>query len=256
MGLVGALLGRRGTGYLVDRADPRDWPLGALPALAADVAASETASIRQAHIIRPKNQRSTNACTGAAFAHIIWSAALAAGLDFAEPSLLFPYFLGRAVWGGERVDLGSFLRTTGQALRKHGICPETEWPFSLGRVNRKPSWQALRAAHATRTELQAMYRIPDGDADGVRNALRRGYGVVGGFLVNRGFQADHGNSIIDEQEAPFIGGHALGIDGFEADRFGIVNSYGPGWREGGYADVTEAFVRRGRDFWALKVGEP
>lgn len=254
MGLASALLGRRGTGCLPDPKDERDF---LLPALIGAAPIPSSAGARHPSTV-PRYQNGTESCTGFALAIMLREALLAHGVECDELSALFPYSLGRAEWGGERVDRGSFLRTTCRATQRYGCATEAAWPFSRLRVNRQPSWGAFRSAHPTMRRL-AFYRIPSGDGapNAICRALASKYTVVGGWLINRGFQENGGSYTIDVQEPPYVGGHAIGIDEYYSDGkfFGTVGSYGRKWKREGFAELTREFVERAFDLWALKVSE-
>lgn len=252
MTLWNRILGRPGLGCLPDPEDSRDRPLGVLLGALADSPPPASASVRSP-LVGPKNQAGTNSCTGMGASQGLREAFLFRGVECPELSALFPYFLGRAEFGGERSDAGSYCRTTLKAVMRFGCAAESVWPFGAGKVNRQPSWGAFRSGHDLKG-MRGYYRITGGDVDGVRRAIADGRPVVGGWEVDRAFTETSGPLVIGGALGPVIGSHAVVIDGYGGDgTFDLLNSWGSSWRNNGRAFVTEEFIARGRDLWAISV---
>ena len=239
----------RGLGCRPDPADDRDQMIGLLGAIASSPPPSR-GSVSDPRV-GPKDQAGTNSCTGQAAAQGLRLAYLAAGLECPELSALDPYYRGRAEWGGQRVDDGSYLRATVKALQHGGCAGERDWPFSERAVNRRPSWAAARSAF-DRRGLRGYYRCYS--PDDVRRAIAGGYPVIGGWEVDRAFVEHEGSGAIDVPRGEIVGGHAIVLEDYTADgTFGLLNSWGHSWGTNGRARVTEAWVASGRDLWALDV---
>lgn len=236
----------RGLGCLPDPADARDQPLAIRLGASSPPASASVYDPR----VAPKDQQSTNSCTGQAVAQGLRLAYLAAGVDCPELSALDPYFRGRAEFGGQRNDGGSYLRTTVGAVRSAGCATESAWPFRAEMVNRTPSWAAARSAF-DRRGLRGYYRCHS--PDDVRRAIASGFAVVGGWDVDEPFMDNEGG-VIDVPRGKIVGGHALVIESYAADgTFGILNSWGSEWGSAGRANVTSGWIASGRDLWALDV---
>jgi hypothetical protein len=240
----------RGLGCLPDPEDARDLPLAARLGAIARSAPPSSATVVHTDV-RPKDQGGTNSCTGQACAQGLRLSYLAAGLACPDLSALDPYYRSRAEWGGQRVDEGSYLRTTVKAVQHAGCSTEDAWPFSAQVVNRRPSWAAARSAF-DRRGLRGYYRCFS--PDDVRRAIAARYAVIGGWDVDEAFLDHGGRGVIEPPRGEIVGAHAVVIPDFAADgTFGLLNSWGPFWGRDGWARVSEEWIARGRDVWALAV---
>lgn len=241
----------RSLGYLQDKPDARDSSFAArLGALSASPPPA-SASVKNASV-GPKDQGMTSSCTGQAVSQAVRLGYLWGGHDCPELSALFAYYMGRAEYGGETSDDGSYLRTVIKGLTRLGVATEEAWPFANEGVNRHPNHKAYRAAY-DRKGVRGYHRIDAGDVDGVRRAIASGYPVVGGWQVDQAFCDWDGGAVISGQVSP-IGGHALPIVAYAADgTFELLNSWSASWGRSGYAVVDEMFVAAGQDLWAVEV---
>jgi hypothetical protein len=143
------------------------------------------------------------------------------------------------------------LRDAAKALVKYGAPPEELFPDTLLNVYRAPSLAASKAAFQIRG-IRGYYRIPEGDTNGVRVAIANQAAVVAGWDVDRAFLSRRGSSLVDTINAGIIGKHAGILDSYYQDgNYGFLNSYGKSWRDGGRVRVTENFVGKAFDLWAL-----
>jgi hypothetical protein len=229
----------RGCGYLKDPPDTRDRDFRML-----GVGESPPSASVRSRPVQPKDQKGTQSCAGQAVAQGIRTAYLQLGLECPDLSGLSLYHWSRALWGGQKSDGGTYLRTTIQAAQKLGCPAETKWPFSVPNVNKAPPPTALFDG-ARRRGLRSYYRVP---------AIAAGYPVVGGWQIDRDFLNNSGPARIDYiRPSAFIGGHAMLIEEYDSSGFGLLNSYGLDWREDGRAECTDAFVAQAIDLWAIDV---
>ena len=244
---TGAAPAHRALGYRRDPVDGRDWSIGRL-GLALSVPAS--ASLR-GHVDAVLDQGPTQSCVANA-----WAQALRIGDHIdgqrspALGSVLFLYYNARAWHDDEDTDAGTYLRTCAQGLVRFGRAPDRIWPFDVARVNTRPSWKAYRAAFDLRGP-RGYYRIPNGDLASVRSAVAAGKPVVFGMSVDLAFLYDDGPLVIGDAEGPSVGGHAMCVVGYEGDNFEIVNSWGTGWRDRGFARLTASRLATATDLWAV-----
>jgi len=238
---------RRGFGYRPDPADERDWSIGRL---GLGLAVPAAASLR-GHVDAVLDQGGTQSCVAHA-----WAQALRIGdhIDGQSAptlaSVLFLYFNSRAWHDDEETDGGTYLRTCAQGLVRFGRAPDRLWPFDFARVNARPSWKAYRAAYDLRGP-RGYYRIANGDLAGVRSAIAAGKPVVLGMAVDAAFVDDHGPLVIGEPDGPAVGGHAMCVVGYNGENFELVNSWGTGWRNGGFAWLTSGRLATATDLWAV-----
>lgn len=244
----------KGLGYKQDLPDEGD-ELFKLSVRLGSLATSPPPSSASVYrdVVRPKNQGGTSSCTGQAVAQATRLAYLHRGLACPELSALYPYFMGRAQYGGERIDDGSYLRTVIKGVVQVGIPEERFWPMVEQDVNVQPAPRAYRNAFARRG-VRSYHRV-DGGVDGVRRAIASGFPVVGGWMVDERFMNWSGDGVITGQFSP-IGGHAMPIVSYAVDgTFQLLNSWGSGWGRDGVAIVDEMFVDAGMDLWAIDLGK-
>ena len=210
------------------------------------------------------SQGSTNSCVAHAWEQALLIESRRRGFEGQLGELgsrLFGYYNSRAEHGSQFVDLGTYLRTYAYGLKRVGRCPERYWKFSKSRVNRRPSIRAYQKANAMRG-LRGYYRIYDrGRAriEAICAALDAGKPVVFGVRVDRAFTNSVGPNVIGVPAGAIIGGHAMCIVGYRvvggALEFKIINSWGKGWRAGGYAWFNEELITwpRLEDIWVASL---
>jgi len=241
----------RGLGYLPDPPDERDQDLDALLGSALASSPPPVSGDVSDPRVGPKDQDLTNSCPGQGAALGIRLAYLAAGLECPDLSALDAYYKSRAEWGGQRLDQGSYCRSTIKAIQHAGIADESSWPFNPANVNRRPSWAAARSAF-DRRGVRGYYRLYS--ADDVRRAIAARHPVYGGWDVDRAFMEYDGTGVIDVPTGEILGGHAFVIQRYFADgTFEKLGSWGLGWGRDGRALLTERMVEAGRDKWAIVV---
>lgn len=241
----------RGLGYKQDPADERDLRFGVAVAKAAAAPLPESASVEHPKAL-PRDQGQTSSCTGQAVSQAVRLAYLHRGVECPELSALDCYYRGRAEYGGESVDDGSYLRTVIKAVVRGGIANEAAWPFSEFDVNRNPNMLARRSAF-DRRGVRGYYRLDSGDVQAVRRAIAAGFPVVGGWMVDERFLDWDGSGVISGQMSP-VGGHAVCLTSYAADgTFRFLNSWSTSWGKGGLGVCDETFVAAGIDLWSLDV---
>ena len=202
------------------------------------------------------DQGPTNSCTGRAVvkAHFLWCADR--GLDPVKLSADFVYAMGRLEDGLEHADKGAYPDSVLRAFRKRGACPESLWPSDdPSTVNDEPNGRALMRARdngSDRVTWRAIIGSPAIRYELIREAIGTGSKVVGGFAIDRAFQANDGPELIAQQAGDIIGNHMVTLDGYRDD--GAVrcdHSYGRTWRTDGRAFLTREFVELVRQPYAL-----
>jgi C1A family cysteine protease len=239
---------RRRFGYKPDPVDLRD--------LSADGLGMRTSSLPGNYslihpAITPRSQSSTSSCVGFAWAQGLELAYARRGVMTGDLSPLFVYWLARATHGATGRDDGTYLRAAAKAIRRFGCCRDAAHPFAVSRVNESPRWRAMRDGYDLRG-LRGYYRVGGTDFRTIGAAIASGRPVVGGWAVDRTFQRFSGGSIvgpIDPKDS--IGKHAMVIVGYDAHSFTLLNSWGTGWGERGYARVSPAFIAQGIDLWVI-----
>lgn len=91
----------------------------------------------------------------------------------------------------------------------------------------------------------------------VCQALINNQAVIIGAYVDNDFLQDTGPDIIDYQDGPKIGGHAMFVRGFLKKQnqlvFSVVNSWGPEWRVDGEFFATSKFVEHCADITVIDL---
>ena len=252
---ISSLFRRRGAGCLPDKVDDRDLSVGSIVALRnigrlGDLSLPSSVSLRHPGFVA-RNQLGTQSCTGQAISQALRIAYVHRDGACPELSALAPYYWGRALWGGQNADAGSYLRQTLRAVMKLGCPDEKSWPFVVLKVNSAPPTSAIFSA-ARRRGTRGYYRCYG--VDDMRRAIAAGWPVVGGWAIDDDFKNDYTSTIIDKVTGAITGRHAMLLDEFYADgSFGLVNSWGKQWRDNGFARVTQAFAAQAFDAWAIDV---
>ena len=217
------------------------------------------------YVVTVLDQSNTQSCVAQAWEQAIRMERKRLGYPVLLGSRLFGYSNARAAHLMSNVDGGTFLRTYAWALKKVGNCPEAVWPFVTSRVNKPPPPDAFRQAWALRG-VRGYFRIYDtGAARGaaVRAALAASKPVVFGTQVTKSFLSHEGPIIVGKpgEKDTLAGGHAMVIVGYEKHPktgewiYRIVNSWGPRWRDSGYAHITEEYLQwtRTQDLWVVSL---
>lgn len=228
-----------------DVPDTRDFPY----ALRLESAAPESASLRP-FVRGVLDQGSISSCVANAVAAGFVLAHAAQGRVVSLPSRLALYWHARAFTGDERTDGGTYLRNGIKALVRFGAPAETVWPYStnLAVVNRRPPWRVDREgwdSHGPRSYRRILAR-PGTRGPVVRDAVATGSPVAFGTEVDRAFLKPVGPLVVDKPDGDIAGRHALLCVGYElgADgyRYLLLNSWGPGYRDGGFVSITDSYL--------------
>lgn len=172
-------------------------------------------------------------------------------------SRLFTYAMSRTLDGTLAIDDGTYIRSCFEVLSRFGVCEETVWPYDLSKVLVSPSLMAQRSALGHK--IHSYYRIKaTGQArlDTIIAALRTLRPVVFGTLINEAFRDAWGGEVVDPPKGATIGGHAMIVVGYLDGKFLIKNSWGKGWRQGGYVLFSPEYMAWDEtwDLWVPTTG--
>jgi len=260
----------RALGYRSDEPDSRDWDEGKL-GLVASATPPTSISLPQCPIY---NQGRTSSCVAQAMAggiEILERTSTSTGsrrqipVDVHTPSRLFIYFMSRRSHaGGPAIfDSGTYLRTAARAMNHFGVPDERWWKFSQNpvTVNRRPAFVAsMRAKGRSGGQYYRIQSTGNDRVKAIQAALLKGYPVAFGTRVTEGFLDSNGPVIVDKPsyDQKFAGGHAMLIVGYDQRPGGLLfevrNSWGTGYRDGGYVWLTEDYIRwpHSNDFQIIK----
>lgn len=181
-------------------------------------------------------------------------------IDFAG-SRLFLYYNARLSEGTPNEDSGAMIRDGIKSVVDTGICPETDWPYDIGRFTEKPPQAAYDAAQLTQV-LQ--YQRLSGDLTEMLTCLAASTPFVFGFSVYDSFESDavalSGVLDLPGPGEKLLGGHAVLCVGYDNldQRFLVRNSWGEDWGMKGYFWMPYAYLtdpNLSDDRWAIQKVE-
>lgn len=175
------------------------------------------------------------------------------------PSRLFIYYNERAIEHTVGTDSGAMIRDGIKSVNKQGVCPETDWPYDIGKFTAKPVNKAYQDALQTKA---VQYCGVVRSLAQMQGCLASGFPFVFGFTVYESFESDQvkqtGVLPMPSTSEQMLGGHAVLAVGYDdaQQRFLVRNSWGPGWGQGGYFTMPYAYLMESSlsdDFWTIRM---
>lgn len=233
-----------------------------------------------------RDQGGTNACTGYAASAVIEAIDVRSNKNIGRRSPLFTYWTARERAGLTSKDAGAYVFDAVKSIASDGVSPDRFHPEGLG-VSAKPSLWAKSFAWLLRKPLR-YYKLTDANMDDsfvdeTREALARGYNVIGGVKVFNALRHPI-NGVVglpSPGESP-RGAHCIKLIGYAdlspsdyqaalrgeigfyavldnasttptSQGFFIVkNSWGSSYGNGGFCLIPYEYVDdHGNDFWAV-----
>ena len=225
-------------------------------------------SYTQAGLILDQGQE--GACTGFGLACVVnylrWcKAGYPAKMDSVSPRMFYNFARRYDEYAGDDYD-GSSCRGALKGWFNHGICLESDWPYSASAQQQQPKYgYAQRASSNT---LGVYYRINLKSITDMHAAIQSVGAVYVSAFTHAGWNAVPQRSKLPSGHKalpviPFDGrpsetdGHAFALVGFNAQGFVLQNSWGPRWGAGGFALLTYAdWLANGMDAWVVAMGVP
>ena len=209
------------------------------------------------------DQGQLGSCTGNGIAGELEAQALAQSEQPTLLSRLFIYYNERAMEGTVTEDAGASIRDGIKSVSSQGACPESEWPYALGKFAVKPP----KHCYADARKLKAIHysSVPQ-DLNSIKGALASGRGIVFGISVYDSFESDAvaktGVVPMPDPSEKLCGGHCVrlvgytdnGINGIPAQHFIGANSWGADWGLAGYFAIPYAYVTNANlsdDLWVV-----
>lgn len=174
-----------------------------------------------------KDQGQVGACSGFSRSYCMEALSNGIGGEGIQFSPMFAYLSGQKednLLGG---DSGATISGGIKASRKYGNCPDALFPFPGRYVTRIPDacWPAAE-------KHQLLAHAPVSSAEECRQAIGSGYPVYLGIMWDRSMDAP----VIDRYRVGGGGGgHAVCLLGYDGDYLLMLNSWGPGWGDRGWA---------------------
>jgi C1A family cysteine protease len=205
-----------------------------------------------------EDQGQLGSCTANALAGSLEFLELKAGQTLTDLSRLFIYYNERVIEHSVSSDSGAMLRDGIKALVNQGVCPETEWPYAIGKFTKKPPAKCY--THAKKHTISTYHRLTS-LAD-MRACLADGFPFVFGFSVYEAFEsatvAKSGVLNMPKKGEKQLGGHAVCAVGYDdkSKRITVRNSWGPDWGMKGYFTMPYDYVadtNLADDFWTIRA---
>lgn len=204
------------------------------------------------------DQGQLGSCTANAIAGAFEFETLRQGLPDFTPARLFIYYNERVIEGDVSQDNGAQIRDGMKSIASQGICPETDWPYDVGRFAVKP----LATCYTDALKNKAIqYFALAQDLNSLKACLASGFPFVFGISVFDSFESpDVASTGMVPMPAPTescLGGHAILCVGYDDSKQAFIfrNSWGASWALGGYAYIPYAYLTNGdmaSDFWTLR----
>lgn len=211
------------------------------------------------------DQGNLSSCTGNGIAGELEAQAFMQGERLSVLSRLFIYYNERVTEGTVTEDAGAEIRDGIKSVAKQGVCPESEWPYKIGRFTVKPPKQCYSDALKFRA---LTYRSVPQVLNSIKSALSTSRGIVLGLSLYESFESDAvdktGVVPLPGQDEKMIGGHCVRLVGYTdhgypdipAGHFIGMNSWGKGWGLAGYFALPYSYVTNTNladDLWVISA---
>jgi C1A family cysteine protease len=244
-------------GWIPDLPDQRDFAYAVPPRIASSLPPST--DLRSA-CPAVYDQGQLGSCTANAIAGAIEFDRMKEQLtpDFV-PSRLFIYYNERAMEGTITTDSGAQIRDGIKSVGSQGVCPETQWPYTIANFAEQPAAKCYQDALLCKAIL---YQSVAQDLNQMKGCLADGYPFVCGITVYASFESDavatSGQVPMPASNEAVIGGHAIAAVGYDdsQQRFIMRNSWGTGWGLQGYFTIPYAYLTNANlasDFWTIRI---
>lgn len=241
-------------GWIPDRPDYRDHAYAAPFALLAQLPPKVDLRGRCPTVY---NQGRLGSCTANAIAAALEFDRLKQKLPDFTPSRLFIYYNERVLEHTEASDSGAAIRDGIKSVSQQGDCPETEWPYDIGKFAVKPP--APCYADALKYKAVSYQRISH-NLNQMKGCLADGYPFVFGITVYSNFpmQTKTGAIPMPGSADNTNEGHAMAVVGYDDRKrvFFIRNSWGTVWGAKGYGTIPYEYLINpdlSDDFWTIRL---
>ena len=187
--------------------------------------------------------------------------AIAGNIGFIEAgfvaSRLFIYYNERRMEGTVKTDSGAQIRDGIKSVASDGTCPESMWPYNIGKFASKPwCWCYKNAAKDKVVQYLRVNGLQE-----IKSCLAAGFPVIFGFTVYESFESQKvaSTGILDMPGAneSAVGGHAVLCVGYDdiSQRVIVRNSWGADWGIQGYFTMPYAYISNpslADDMWTIR----
>lgn len=188
------------------------------------------------------------------------------------PSRLFIYYNARVIEHTVSSDSGAMVRDGIKSINTLGVCPETQWPYTISKFKTKPSSACYKAALQ---HIAVPYARLETDINQMTACLAGGNPFVFGFTVYESFESDAvaktGIVPMPAMNESVLGGHAVLAVGYKgtiptgtvdplpdvpSNTVIVRNSWGTSWGAKGYFFIPYAYITNTDlvdDLWSLSL---
>ena len=176
-----------------------------------------------------------------------------------DASALFIGNMTKYMDGTFGVDNGSTLSGGIKALRKYGVCHESEFPYLIERFDKMPDANILKSA--SEHQVIGSYNIKAGDVDSIEMAIANGYSVGFGMKLFKDFESDEvaKTGMVPTphwyQYLSSIGGHAMRFVAYDRNKrlLRFRNSWDVTWGDHGDGYISYDYAGNSSLVWDLVV---
>jgi C1A family cysteine protease len=178
------------------------------------------------------------------------------------PSRLFIYYNEREIEGTINEDAGAQIRNGIKTMVDKGVCPESMWPYNIGKFKKKPDPGCFTVA--MENQVKEYLRLSPHTLYEVKHCLADGYPVSFGFMIFESFMspevASTGVAQMPGPNEQPMGGHAVLAVGYDDAKQALLvrNSWGTSWGLGGYFWMPYGYVttpNMSADYWTIRMVE-
>lgn len=162
-------------------------------------------------------------------------------------SRLAVYFLAREMMSPPETnkDEGTYVSFAAEALARHGVCLESDWPWDESAIFTPPSWKAMRGVFVHK--IKKWNKIYSRGSDRVNDcilSLAVNNPVVYGTAVSKPWMNYDGSKPLDLVDGVVLGSHATVLIGWDPVKQVFIgeNSWGTGWGINGCYEVTPEVI--------------
>ncbi len=208
------------------------------------------------------DQGQQGSCTAESVVNGCERFSIANGIPFLDLSRQFNYYNSRKM-DGQLGSEGANLRTAVHSTYRHGLPPESEWPYDPANENTEPSPSVYASAllrRVSRYERIDMSGEWQAKTQQLWAALDEGLSVEIAMHVGQqiyaisGFLGDQHYSPVGPGN-PFIGNHAMWLAGKLPSQYGSFftkNSWGNAWGDQGYFEIGQTILTDVFEAWAIR----
>jgi len=178
------------------------------------------------------------------------------------PSRLFVYYNEREMEGTINEDAGAQIRNGIKTMVDKGVCPESMWPYNIGKFKKRPDEGCYTVA--MENQVTEYLRLSPHTLYEVKHCLSDGYPVAFGFMIYESFMSDlvakTGVAKMPTPNEQPMGGHAVLAVGYDDNKNALLvrNSWGKSWGIDGYFWMPYEYVttpNMSADYWTIRMVE-